>query len=176
MGIKLGPSPSDSVKSPAAVKETLTSRDGPRYGRPSDCFGPPTALFSKPLAFLKDRLDHLESFTPSGLTLDHAFDFVAQSTDFFADEGDREGTLKPILESLLPGDTEWREPTWGEAPLVEGVWIEGIFPYLIVGLKNEQGLGGDPFLQCLVSYGKIIAQEMVIRSCSSSDLPLTRVI
>ena len=162
MGIKLGPSPFDSVKSPAAVKQTLTSRDGPRYGRPSDLFGPPTALFSKPLAFLKDRLDHLESFTPSGLTLDHAFDFVAQSTDFFADEEDREGALKPILESLLPGDAKWQEPIWGEAPAAEGAWVEGIFTYLIVEMKNEQGLGGDPFLQGLVSYGKTIAQETVL--------------
>ena len=49
-------SPSESVESPASIKGTLESPCGPRYGRPSDRFGPPTALFSRALALLKKDL------------------------------------------------------------------------------------------------------------------------
>lgn len=154
--------PSDSVKSFLSVKKASTSPDGPRYGRPSGRFGPPTALFSGPLAWLKRQLDHPELISPpSASTLDAAFRFVSQSCDFFLSEKAREITLKPILEELLPGITKWQESTASGSARVDAAWIQGAFTYLIVELKNESGLGGDPFLQGLVSYEKIVAQNTV---------------
>jgi len=41
------------------------------------------------------------------------------------------------------------------------VWFEGFFVYLIFELKNEPGLGGDPFLHSLAVYSKIIRQKEV---------------
>ena len=143
------------------MKETLSDPHGPRYGRPSDRFGPPTALFSKPLALLKRELGHLESFTPDAGTLEKVFQLIAISTNSYGDEKLRETVLRPALESLLSGDIKWQQPTPDKAAKPEGAWFEGIFTYLILELKNEQGLSGDPFLQGLITYGKIISQENV---------------
>jgi len=42
-----------------------------------------------------------------------------------------------------------------------GVLFEGTFAYLVFELKNEPGLGGDPFLQSLAVYNKIIKRKEV---------------
>ena len=153
------PSPSDSVKSPAAIEDTVSNPSGPRYGRPSHRFGPPTALFSEPLAYLKYNLEHLELFTPEPVMLDHAFNLVTTATGFVGDESVREEALEPVLESLLMDRNEWQREIRKKSSTSDGVWFKGIFAYLIVGLKDEPGLHGDPFLQGLVVYSKIIAQE-----------------
>ena len=133
---------------------------GPRYGRPAHRFGPPTALFSKPLAILKYHLDNLESLTPDPTTLDRAFDLIVYAADFFHDEGWREAVLRPLLQGLLVGKNEWQWSTTSARP--DGVWLQGHFAYLTVTLKNESGLGGDPCLQGMISYGKIVTQEEVL--------------
>ena len=159
--MKRAPSPSESVESAAAVKRVVLDRGGPRYGRPVRRFGPPTALFSKPLAFLKYNLEHLESFTPDSTTLNCAFSLIVGATDFFVDEGKREANLKPNLRELLMGQNEWQEQSADQTTKSCGVWLEDHFGYLIVTLKNEPGLGGDPFLQGLLMYSMIITQEEV---------------
>jgi len=160
--IKVAPSPSDSVESAGAIEETVSDPSGPRYGRPSDRYGPPTALFSEPLAFLKYNLEHLESFTPDFLTVDRAYDLVTHSANFFNEESDRERSLQHTLPPLLVGRNEWQRLTTDKEAKLGGVWLEGCFAYLIVELKNELGLGGDPFLQGLITYGKIITQKEVL--------------
>jgi len=171
MAIKRGPSPSDSVKSASAVKDATTDPHGPRYGRPSHRFGPPTSLFSEPLALLEYNLGHLESFTPNHGTLDRAFDLITSSTDFFGDEDKREAVLKLILGGLLPGTNKWQRPTPGKTAQPDAIWLEEPFAYLIVELKNEPGLAGDPFLQTLVSYGKLLVQDEVLFGPHSTTFP-----
>ncbi|KAF9644456.1 hypothetical protein BDM02DRAFT_947327 [Thelephora ganbajun] len=169
--MKGAPSPSESVKSAAAIKGTVCGPAGPRYGRPSDRFGPPMALFSEPLAFLKHDLEHLESFTPDHMTLNSAFELVATATDFFDDESKREAALKPILRGLFAGQNEWQKPTTDGAAKPDGVWLEGSFAYLIVELRNEPGLEGDPFLQGLAVYSKIVTQPEYTPYLGQSNVP-----
>ena len=170
--IKGALSPSDSVKSASAVKDTTISPPGPRYGRPSHHYGPPRALFSKPLALLQYNLGDLESFEPDhSTTLDHAFNLITSSTDFFADEDLREESLKVSLGELLQGHKVWRRTTPGKTAQPYGVWLQGSFAYIVVELKNESGLGGDPFLQSLVSYGKLAAKEEVLFWAPTEQLP-----
>ena len=140
----------------------MLGNSGPRYGRPAHRFGPPTALFSKPLALLKYHLDHLESLTPDPVTLDRAFDLIVCAAGFFHDEDDREAGLRPLLQGLLVGKNEWQRSTTGTSGRPDGVWLQDRFTYLTVTLKNESGLGGDPYLQGMVSYGKIVTQEEVL--------------
>ena len=160
-------SSSECVKTSASIKRTFKGPHGPRYGSPCHRFGPPTALFSQPLALLRYRLDHLELLTPDTSTLERAFELVAGSVEPFDDESDRELALRSTLETLLPGQSDWQQKTVGDSALPYAAWLEGPFTYLILGLKNEQGLAGDPFLQGLVAYGKVIAQPTV---CSLSFL------
>ena len=161
MAIKSGPSPSDSVKDASAVKDATIDPRGPRYGRPSDRFGPPTSLFSEPLALLEYKLGHLESFTPNLETLNRAFEFITSSTDFFSDEDKREVALKLILGGILQGTNKWQRATPGKTAQPDAIWLQEPFAYLILELKNEPGLAGDPFLQTLISYGKLLVQDEV---------------
>ena len=159
----------------------MLGASGPRYGRPAHRFGPPTALFSEPLALLKYDLDHLESLTPEPdrTTSDRAFDLIVSAADFFHDEVARERSLKPLLRGLLEGRSEWQRPTTGKSAIPDGVWLQGHFAYLIVELKNESGLGGDPSLQGMISYGKIVTQEEVLFSIVphlTTSLPLSYII
>ncbi|KAF9644455.1 hypothetical protein BDM02DRAFT_3212847 [Thelephora ganbajun] len=165
-------SPSETVKNAAAVKEAVYNSGGPRYGRPSDRFGPPTALFSEPLALLKYDLEHLESFAPDCRILNPTFELVVTATDFFDDESKREAALKPILRGLLGGQSEWQKSIADGAAKPDGVWLESSLVYLIVELKNEPGLEGDPFLQGLAVYGKIITQDKYAKFFKRSNLPV----
>ena len=154
-------SPSDCVKSHTSVEATVLDPGGPRYGRPSDRFGPPTALFNNALAVLKYDLGHLGAFTPLSTTVDRAFNLISSSTDFFERDDARGSKLRDILQTLLSGKCKWQESAAGGATKPGGTWQEGSFTYLIFELKNEPGLGGDPFLQCLAVYSKIVKQEEV---------------
>jgi len=111
---------------------------------------------------LKYNLGHLESLEPDYRTLDHAFDLITSSANFFADEDQREERLKVTLGGLLPGKCVWREKTSSQTAKPAGVWLQGPFTYILAELKNEPGLGGDPFLRSLVAYGKFTAEDEVL--------------
>ena len=154
-------SPSDCVKTSAAVKETVHDPSGPRYGRPSDRYGPPTALFDHALALLQYDLEHLETLAPPDTTLPHAYDLVSHFAGFFDDEEARELILQDTLEALLPGSNRWQQSMVGGTVKPGRMWFEGPFVYLIFELNNEPGLGGYPFLRSLAVYNKIIKQKEV---------------
>ena len=54
---------SGCVKSSATVKQTVLDSSRPRYDRPSDRFGPPTALFNRKLVILMHDLECSETLT-----------------------------------------------------------------------------------------------------------------
>lgn len=59
------------------------------------------------------------------------------------------------------GKTQQQVPiTSGSAELYV-VWLEGFFAYLVVEVKNEWGLGGDPSLQGSTVCRKVPVQEKV---------------
>ena len=169
-------SPSDCVKQFSTVKRTVENPSGPRYGRPSDRFGPPTALFNKELAILKHDLEHLETLTPDLPTVDNAFRLVCSSTEIYVSEEARKSRVQEILRQLLPGGGKWQEKVADGAAKPDGIWLKESFAYLIFELKNEQGMFGDPFLHTLIVYSKIVSQKNVTPSPpqdSSTNAPRT---
>ena len=120
---------------------------GPRYGRPSDRFGPPTVLFSPELTLLKHDLDHLDALVPDAAGATLAFRLVETAAGFF-NEIDRQRALWLSLAGLLTGHGQWRPQIAGRSAKPDAVWLEGLFTYMIIEIKN--GLGGDLFLQGLV--------------------------
>ena len=154
-------SPSEIVKDPSAIKNAVEDPTGPRYGRPSDRFGPSTALFSPELALLKYDLEHLEAFAPNSADVDHAFDLIENAASSFDEEGEREAGLRSILGGLLVGKRQWQVPIADGMTKSYGVRLGKSLAYLIVEAKNELGSGGDPFLQGLLTYSKILAQDQV---------------
>ena len=154
-------SPSDCVQNAAGVQKTVLDPGGPRYGRPSDRFGPPVALFNNALAGLQYDLGHLETLTPFETAIPYAFDLVSRCTGFFDTEDQREKTLQDTLKALLPGESKWKEPIAGGTAKPNGVWFKGSAVYMIFELKNEPGLGGDPSLQSFAVYSKVVHRREV---------------
>ncbi|KAF9787419.1 hypothetical protein BJ322DRAFT_1055076 [Thelephora terrestris] len=163
-------SPSDSVKSFAAIKSIVLDAGGLYYGR-HDRFGPHTALFNKELALLKYEIDHPERFIPDENLAD-AIKFVETAAKFFDAENIRESRIHPILESLLGSKGNWQQPTNSRSAKPDVVWSEEGFACLIAEIKNEQGLGGDPFLQSLVVYRKFIGEQKYQQSLGRSNFPV----
>ncbi|KAF9787380.1 hypothetical protein BJ322DRAFT_1055045 [Thelephora terrestris] len=164
-------SPSDSVMSFAAIESTVLDAGGLYYGR-HDRFGPHAALFNKELALLKYEIDHPERLIPDETTLAHAINFVETAAKFFDAEITRESELHSILENLLGSESDWQQPTNSRSAKPGVVWSEEGFACLIAEIKNEQGLGGDPFLQSLVVYKKFIREKKYQQSLGRSNFPV----
>ena len=159
--MRMSDSPSEAVVTFSGIKGAVERKAGPRYGRPSDHYGPPTALFNQDLAFLEYNLKHPQDITPHPTVVELAFHLITTTTKFFSDENFREEALWPILEGVLGTKGRWQTALSNGSTKLDTVWLEGLFACLIVEMKNEPGLGGDPFLQGLVVYSKFIAQDEV---------------
>lgn len=96
-----------------------------------------------------------------------AFNLITTATDFFDDEAMREEVLRGSLTELLSADSDRRVTIGGRGVEPDGVWFKDRFACLILVLKNEPGLEGDPFLQSLAAYGNVIAQQEVSSSFPS---------
>lgn len=92
------------------------------------------------------------------MTISHAFDLVANAAEFYSEEDVREHALRTTIKNLLR-ESQWQVLMTVGSGKPDSVWLEGFFAYLIFQLKNEPGLGGDPFLQSLAVYSKIINQD-----------------
>ena len=98
-------------------------------------------------------------------------DLIIAATAFYTDEAQREQALRGPLTSLLHGGSEWQTPINNGTANPDAVWLEGPFTCLILGLRNESGVGGDPFLQNLVVFGKVINQKEVLSPSRSRRRP-----
>jgi hypothetical protein len=141
--------------------KTLENTIGPRYGRPCERYGPPTVLFNRELAILKHDLENFEQFGQNFEGVDDAFQFICSSARLFRDEQSRGELVRQSLEKLLPLEAQWQEDVAEGKAKPDGIWIESGFAYMIYELKNEQGLGGDPFLRSLCVYGHLVKQDHV---------------
>ena len=103
-------------------------------------------------------LERLDQTTPEQTTVADALRLVTTSASFFKDDGMRETALRDTLENLLRKEVKWKKSLAEGAAKPDGVLLQGDFPYLIFELKNEPGLGGDPFLPGLAVYTKFIYQ------------------
>lgn len=125
-------------KAPLPSGRPFLDPSGPRYDRPCDQYGPPTALFDHAFAVLQYGLEHLEGLTPDGTTtIPHAYNLVSYSADFFGEEDLKKLILRPTLEALLPRENTWEGSMADGAAKPDGGFFEGPFVYLIVQLENE---------------------------------------
>ena len=117
----------------------------------------PTALFSKQLAALERELEDSEQF-PSSFCAATACQFVMSSAGSHRSEAEREVALRSVLRSLISGNVVWQEKLDNGSDQPDRVWVEEHFAYIIIEIKNESGSAGDPILQGLTVYSKILAQ------------------
>jgi len=104
-----------------------------------------------------------------------AFALIDNTAAFF-DEGLKQVTSMPILQVPIVGTAKWDHTVADGAVKPGGVWLEGLFPDLIVDIKDKLGLGGDPFLQGSIAHNKVVTQEKacfipLTSLCSAEMLP-----
>ena len=117
---------------------------GPRCGRPSDPFDPPTALFNPDPTLLNYDLEHPEAFGPNSADADHAFDPIESAVNVFDEEGEREAGLCSILGGLLAGKMQCQVPIANGTTKPYGVRLEELLAYLIVKVKNKSAPSSAP--------------------------------
>jgi len=128
-------------------------------GRPS---GAPAAIFNPALATLQHRLDHLDQVKVTRQDVMHAADYLNQAIRFYSDETDREKALKGLLDIAVGQGGSWNtQLNWADSIKPDCCWWHKEFLIMVLELKNTVGLAGNPVLQAIVDYSKIISQEKV---------------
>ncbi|KAJ7764534.1 hypothetical protein DFH07DRAFT_811530 [Mycena maculata] len=141
------PSPSTCSTRP----KDLYLHEGTLAGRPFGRCGPPTAIYDSRLAGLSDALRSLETSVPvpTPSKLAWAISFIRLALDFYATEDQREKELRKLIDEVFPG-ADWQRPS--TIFRAEAIWDGQIFES-----KQERGNGGDPEIQCIGDYGKIVS-------------------
>ena len=158
-------SPSEIIGSVTKIRELLEGVAAHIYlGRPS---GAPAAIFNPALATLQHRLDHLDQVTVTRQDVMHAADYLNQAIGFYSDETGREKALKGLVDIAVDQGGSWNtQLKWADGIKPDCCWWHKEFLITVLELKNTVGLAGNPALQAIVDYSKIISQEKV--RCSPS--------
>ena len=153
-------SPSEIIGSVTKIRELLEGVATHIYlGRPS---GAPAAIFNPALATLQHRLDHLDHVNVTRQDVMHAADYLNQAIGFYSDETGREKALKGLLDIAVDHGGSWKKQlNWADGIKPDCCWWHKEFLIMVLELKNTVGLAGNPVLQAIVDYSKIISQEKV---------------
>ena len=128
-------------------------------GRPS---GVPAAIFNPALAILQHRLDHLDHVNATRQDVMHAADYLNHAIGFYSDETSREKALQGLLDVAVDQGGSWnKQLSWADGIKPDCCWWHKEFLTTVLELKNTVGLAGNPVLQAIVDYSKIISQEKV---------------
>lgn len=118
-------------------------------------------MFSPPLAHLQRDLAELDHLEVSEHDVSNASYFLGATAMSCHDEGSRQDAIPQLVDRLIgePG-RRWQEVDWvGSQPAA--TWWQGEFPIAILELKNAPGIGGDPFVQSLADYCRIVSDPQV---------------
>ena len=153
-------SPSEIIGSVTKIRELLEGVATHIYlGRPS---GAPAAIFNPALATLQHRLDHLDHVNVTRQDVMHAADYLNQAIGFYSDETGREKALQGLLDVAVDQGGSWnKQLSWADGIKPDCCWWHKDFLTMVLELKNTVGLAGNPVLQAIVDYSKIISQEKV---------------
>ncbi|KAJ2935845.1 hypothetical protein H1R20_g1250, partial [Candolleomyces eurysporus] len=119
----------------------------------------PVAIFSPPLARLEHRIDILEQAPVSRAKIDRAGSLLSNLIGFCKDENERRNLIKSDMENLLGEPGQWETSIPGAKIKPDAVWWHGDFPCTVLRLKNLSGVGGNPVIQGMVDFSKIISSE-----------------
>ncbi|RPD68891.1 hypothetical protein L226DRAFT_548375 [Lentinus tigrinus ALCF2SS1-7] len=151
------PSPSMGVESSAGVRSVFKANGHLFHaGRPAGNYGPPVAIFDPALGLLAYRLSHLDDDDLPEIRPDHEECKWAHNAE------DQRIAIKEFLESL-DTDIKYRHsksPDFYVSGCLGAAYgaMTG-FPYGVMELKKEAGLGGDASLQAQLSYAKIVSED-----------------
>ena len=159
-------SPSDTISSIPKTRELVEGVNAHVYlGRPG---GAPAAIFNPALAALQRRLDHLDQIQVTRQDVTHATDYLNLAIKIYDDEAARESAVEESINTAVGRDGSWNTKLdWAGGIKPSCCWWNKEFIITLLELKNVVGLDGNPILQAIFDYGKIISQKKV-RCISSS--------
>ncbi|KAF8956121.1 hypothetical protein BDZ97DRAFT_1672053 [Flammula alnicola] len=151
-------SPSETIGSITKIRELLEGVNTRVYlGRPG---GAPAAIFNPALAALQRRLDHLDQVQVTCQDVTHATDYLNLAMKIYDNETARESAIQESVDAAVGLDGGWNvELNWADDIEPDCCWWHEGFLIMVLELKNVVGLDGNPLLQAIVDYGKIISQE-----------------
>ena len=155
--IASGPSPSEVSKDPQQQCKIFGEDPSIHVGRPG---GPPAAVFNTALATLQRRLDDLQKVDVHPEEVKLAANYLGLAVNYYSTEDDREEAIKTSFIGSMGGEGVWKIWYAGETK-PDCSWWSDDFPIMVMELKNSCGVSGDAFIQCVVVYSKIIAQDKV---------------
>ncbi|RXW13108.1 hypothetical protein EST38_g12746 [Candolleomyces aberdarensis] len=119
----------------------------------------PVAIFSPPLARLERRIDILEQVPASKAKIDRAGSLLSKLIGFCKDENERRSLIKSDIDSLVGEPGQWETSIPGAKSKPDAVWWHGDFPCTVLRLKNLSGVGGNPVIQGMIDFSKIISSK-----------------
>ena len=152
--------PLEIVGSVAKMDELFGGVNARIYlGRPG---GAPAAIFNPALATLQHRLDHLDQVQVTRPDVGHAAQYLNLAIRFYKDETARENAIKEKINVAVGQDGIWNTQLhWADNIKPNCCWWRKDFLVMVLELKNTVGLAGNPVLQAIIDYCKIISQEKV---------------
>ena len=153
-------SPSDTIASIPKIREFIEGVKAHVYlGRPG---GAPASIFNPALAGLQRRLDHLDQIQVTRHDVKHATDYLNLAIKIYDDEAARESAVKESINTAVGQDGSWNTKLdWAGGIKPGCCWWYNEFIITLLEVKNVVGLAGNPILQAIVDYGKIISQTKV---------------
>ncbi|KAL5514697.1 hypothetical protein ACEPAG_2013 [Sanghuangporus baumii] len=169
-------SPSEVIKDPRLLKNCVEHADV-HIHRPASNFGPHTSLFNRAFARLKYRLEHLDDsaiwvpeLEPDSELLGICHEFIIESCAVFDEEGSREILLNAFFRWVLGSEGEYKQPLQDGLAKSNATWG---YPFrIIIQDKNEDGSGGNPSVQCNISYRISVAQQSYKPYLARSNCPV----
>ncbi|KAF8963415.1 hypothetical protein BDZ97DRAFT_2059090 [Flammula alnicola] len=124
-------------------------------GRPG---GAPAAIYNPALAILQqNNLEHLEQVEVSCPDIERAAKYLQCGVAFYQNDALRQMVIKELIDEAI-----------GE----KGDWWYDTFLILVLELKNTLGLSGDPLLQAVIDYSKVVSREKYKRFRGHCNFPI----
>ncbi|EGO20791.1 hypothetical protein SERLADRAFT_477272 [Serpula lacrymans var. lacrymans S7.9] len=130
-------------------------------------------MFSPPLAHLQRALAELGDLEVTEHDVSHASSFLSSTIMSYHNEDSRRNAIRQHVDHLMgePGQWEERLDRVGNIQ-PDASWWQGEFPVTILKLKNAPGIGGDPFVQSLADYSKIVSDPQLAHFQGSCNFPV----
>ncbi|KAG5651027.1 hypothetical protein H0H81_010155 [Sphagnurus paluster] len=122
--------------------------------------GAPAAIFNPALAALQSRLNHLDEVQVDSQDITNATEYLDAASRTYRDENIRERVIKQNVNVAIGRHGSWNlKLDWADGIKASCCWWHEDFLVMVMELKNTVGLDGNPLVQAIADYAKIISQE-----------------
>ncbi|KAG5635434.1 hypothetical protein H0H81_011254, partial [Sphagnurus paluster] len=122
---------------------------------------------------LQRRLENLDQVEVDPRDIANAADYLNTAIITYDDESAREKAIKNYIDIAVGQSGDWNSRLeWAHAIQPTCAWWHKLFLYIVLELKNIDGLAGNPSLQSIIDYGKIIPEKKYQEFQEFSNFPV----